>query len=169
MSEARLTPRIMPGSVFSRSRIVVEPEPAAMDHRNDYFGNEVTRSPSSESRTSYRDGHQPGGCGSAGTGRRDPTGVGTGARLARRAAGRESVWQASEFVFDSPYVAASADLAEYARPSFAPGRPLLDAVRELSHRIHTSSCMRRNPPPSTCLCWTFCGTGAAYARISRMS
>jgi transglutaminase-like putative cysteine protease len=45
--------------------------------------------------------------------------------------------EAVEFVFDSPYVAAEQALADYAAPSFAPGRPVLEAVTELSHRIHT--------------------------------
>jgi transglutaminase-like putative cysteine protease len=40
------------------------------------------------------------------------------------------------FVFDSPYVSRSIDeLREFARPSFHPGRPLLEAVAELTHRI----------------------------------
>lgn len=43
---------------------------------------------------------------------------------------------ASEFVFASPYVPRHDDFAAYARPSFAPGRPLLDAARELMSRIH---------------------------------
>lgn len=45
--------------------------------------------------------------------------------------------EAFEFVFDSPFVAGASALADYARPSFPPGRPLLDALDELSHRIHT--------------------------------
>jgi transglutaminase-like putative cysteine protease len=46
---------------------------------------------------------------------------------------------AYEFVFDSPYVSgAHPELAEFARPSFAPGRPLLDAVSELTERIYAA-------------------------------
>ena len=44
--------------------------------------------------------------------------------------------EAFEFVFDSPFVAGSIELADYATPSFDPGRPLLAAAGELSHRIH---------------------------------
>ena len=54
--------------------------------------------------------------------------------------------EAYEFVFDSPYVPWAPELADYARPSFAPGRPLVDAVTELSHRIHTEF---RYQPQST--------------------
>ncbi|TFZ07624.1 transglutaminase family protein [Ramlibacter humi] len=43
---------------------------------------------------------------------------------------------AAEFLFASPYVQRHADLAAYARASFTPRRPLVDAARELAHRIH---------------------------------
>lgn len=43
---------------------------------------------------------------------------------------------AVEFGFASPYVPRHANFADYARPSFTPGRPLLEAARELMHRIH---------------------------------
>ena len=43
---------------------------------------------------------------------------------------------ASEFIFDSPYISALAELREYARPTFTPGRPLLSALQELTRRIH---------------------------------
>jgi transglutaminase-like putative cysteine protease len=46
-----------------------------------------------------------------------------------------SVLQAREYILDSPMVRASAALREYARPSFKNDRPLLSAVRELTHRI----------------------------------
>ena len=43
---------------------------------------------------------------------------------------------AAEFVFASPYVPRHEDFLAYARPSFTPGRPLLQAARELMQRIH---------------------------------
>ncbi|MEM7021663.1 MAG: transglutaminase family protein [Pseudomonadota bacterium] len=42
----------------------------------------------------------------------------------------------AEYGFTSPYTAASPELAEYAAASFAPGRRLLDAARDLTSRIH---------------------------------
>lgn len=42
---------------------------------------------------------------------------------------------AQQFVFESPHVRPMVDLAEFARPSFAKERPLLDAVQDLNHRI----------------------------------
>ena len=56
-----------------------------------------------------------------------------GLRGDRSAAGLE----AYQFVFDSPYVAASAELLTYAASSFTPRRPLLEAVWDLTGRIHT--------------------------------
>lgn len=43
---------------------------------------------------------------------------------------------AAEFVFPSHYVPRHEDFVAYARPSFLPGRPLLEAARELMERIH---------------------------------
>ena len=44
--------------------------------------------------------------------------------------------EALEFLFDSAPIPAGADLAAYARAAFPPGRPLLEAVVELTRRIH---------------------------------
>lgn len=41
-----------------------------------------------------------------------------------------------QFCFDSPYIDAREDLADYAHASLTPNRPLLDGVRELMGRIH---------------------------------
>lgn len=43
---------------------------------------------------------------------------------------------AYQFVFDSTRVKARHELAEYARESFREGRPLLEAMMDLTHRIH---------------------------------
>jgi len=42
----------------------------------------------------------------------------------------------AEYLFASPYVEIEPDSLEYARPSFAPGRPLLEAAVDLMHRMH---------------------------------
>jgi transglutaminase-like putative cysteine protease len=50
---------------------------------------------------------------------------------------RMASWDpASEFVFDSSYVPRDEAFIVYAQPSFTPGRPLLEAVRELMSRVH---------------------------------
>jgi transglutaminase-like putative cysteine protease len=43
---------------------------------------------------------------------------------------------ASQFAFASTYVPRHADFIAYAAPTFTPGRPLLEAARELCARIH---------------------------------
>lgn len=43
---------------------------------------------------------------------------------------------AYQFTFDSPYISRDEALGGYASPSFGPGRPLLDAVLDLTRRIH---------------------------------
>jgi transglutaminase-like putative cysteine protease len=49
---------------------------------------------------------------------------------------RADVVEAYGYTFDSPHVRASAALAAYATPSFTPGRPFLEAVMDLTLRIH---------------------------------
>jgi len=44
---------------------------------------------------------------------------------------------AMQFRFDSPLIQSGPELADYARPSFSPGRPLLECLIELTNRIHT--------------------------------
>lgn len=45
-------------------------------------------------------------------------------------------FQAREMLFDSPLVRRSSKLLEFARPAFAPGRPLLDAIIAFNRLIH---------------------------------
>ncbi|GAB2188420.1 transglutaminase family protein [Sessilibacter sp. MAH2] len=49
----------------------------------------------------------------------------------------EATLRAREFVLDSAFIKAHKELREYALPSFTNGRPLLSAVRDLTHRIFT--------------------------------
>jgi transglutaminase-like putative cysteine protease len=44
--------------------------------------------------------------------------------------------EAHEYLFDSTLVPTSAELAAYAEPSFAPGRPIVAALVDLNRRIH---------------------------------
>jgi transglutaminase-like putative cysteine protease len=44
--------------------------------------------------------------------------------------------EALELTFASPYVPLLPELGSYAQPSFTPGRPVLEAARELIRRIH---------------------------------
>ncbi|MDX2022607.1 MAG: transglutaminase family protein [Deltaproteobacteria bacterium] len=49
---------------------------------------------------------------------------------------RPDILSAYGFVFPSPYAVHAPGLAEYARPSFAEGRPLLETVADLTKRIY---------------------------------
>ncbi|MGB4115666.1 MAG: transglutaminase family protein [Polaromonas sp.] len=53
----------------------------------------------------------------------------------RAGAAYNSAW---EFAFASPYVPRHEAFADFAKPSFAPGRPLLDAAHDLMSRIHSA-------------------------------
>ena len=137
LNEVHLTPRQLPFQQVRQSSIQVDPAPAFLRHRKDYFGNDVStfavidvhhslsttaksvvdvsgELPEMDSGISWED-----------------------ARDAIAAAEDESSLEASEFLYPSPYVPAVAELGAFLREPFTPGRPLLDAAAELSHRIHS--------------------------------
>ena len=135
-SEVRLTPRQLPWQTVLASAIETLPVPASVTTRKDYFGNEVNA-------FSILESHDRFSTIATSVVRVDPRPAAPAAELGWEAAGRElaahgsvAALEAFEFVFDSPFVAADPKLAEYARPSFRPGRPIVAAVEELSHRIH---------------------------------
>ncbi|MES2413348.1 MAG: transglutaminase family protein [Pseudomonadota bacterium] len=51
---------------------------------------------------------------------------------------------ASEFLFASPYVPRDDAFVQFARPSFAPGRPLPEAAHDLMERIHRAMVYESN-------------------------
>jgi transglutaminase-like putative cysteine protease len=59
------------------------------------------------------------------------------ARQALRVRRDDETLDAYQFAFDSQYVRRDPELAAYAAPSFPPGRPLLEATLDLTHRIFT--------------------------------
>lgn len=135
-SEVRLTPRSLPWQTVLESSIETTPAPAWLGARTDYFGNDVRmfwigeRHDRFSTVATSRVRLEPRpALTTEGTAWEDARDV-----LATHATLEEL--EAFEFVFDSPYVAAAPALAEFARPSFEPGRPMLPAVEELSHRIH---------------------------------
>jgi transglutaminase-like putative cysteine protease len=136
LTEARLTPRELPRQHLVHTALCIDPAPEVMVRRIDYFGNEVVASSIFRTHDSFIttasslvevvEDTRP-----------EPPAVtweDARARLIEHA--DDEALAAYEFTFDSPYVAAAPELAEYARPTFTAGRPLADAVKELSHRIH---------------------------------
>src|SRR5262245_7842560 len=136
LNELRLTPRRLAGQVVRESAIDVHPEPTFIHHRKDYYGNEVTlfevleRHDSLEATARSIVEVQPASSESA-------VSISWGdARNLIAAAADDSCVEACEFIHSSPYVPAVRQLHEYAGRTFTRERPLIEAARELTHRIH---------------------------------
>jgi transglutaminase-like putative cysteine protease len=136
-SEVRLTPRALPWQKVVESRIETSPAAASRETHEDYFGNEVTTFTILES----HDRFSTIASSVIDVEARETSEV---SAIAWEAARDEvaahmafDTLEAFEFTFDSPLVAVAPELAAYARASFPAGRPLVDAVEHLSHRIHT--------------------------------
>jgi len=133
----RLTPRALPRQRLMDHGIEVHPTPAATNLRVDYFGNDVTfatieqthrqLSVISRSRVAVSPAFIPDS---------SETPAWETVRGMCRVDRTTSVLEASEFTFASPQVPLEASFAEYAAPSFQPGRPILEAVTDLTARIH---------------------------------
>ena len=134
---ARLEPRATATQSRESFSLRIQPEPAVRQSRPDYFGNqlcffslqEVHRRLEvvSRSRVSLRAPVLP-------PPEASPAWEDVAA-LFRDPVSPEVV-EPFEFVFDSPHVRASFELADYALDSFQDGTPLLVGVRNLTRRIH---------------------------------
>ena len=131
VSEARITPRTLPRQRVIETRIHIDPEPAVFVQRKDYFGNDVAS-------FSVLRPHERLTATAQSVVEVEPREEGPLPSLAWEEV-RDSLNEhdAYEFIFDSPFVASAPKLAEYAKSSLAPGRPLADAARELTARICT--------------------------------
>lgn len=134
---AYLTPRTLPRQRVRWHDLAIQPAPASHVQRVDYFGNAVDQftilTPYDELRVVGRSlvevtAAEPidVGEGEAWEAVRDGLGYRRGAPYA----------DASEFSFPSLYAATAPELAEFARVSFVPKRPVLAAAVDLMHRIH---------------------------------
>ena len=136
-SAGHLTPRNTPAQRVQSSTLVVTPQPGVMTRRGDYFGNTVTFFTVQE--------------------RHEEVVVDSDAVVALDAAARPieeggPAWEdvaaalpkdrsgvgidAYQYAFDSPFVRRGAALRDYALQSFTPARPIVDALRDLTGRIH---------------------------------
>jgi transglutaminase-like putative cysteine protease len=132
-----LAPRADNGQVTTRRELNITPSPSYRRERIDAFGNRVVYFSIEESHRrlsveSLCEVNVPPAA-------RPPLlfpatweSVRDRLALARRA---DSV-EAYSYTFDSPHVRAGKALAAYAAPSFPAGRPFLDAVMDLTRRIH---------------------------------
>jgi transglutaminase-like putative cysteine protease len=130
-----LTPRDVGHQTRLLSELSITPEPQVLSPRTDYFGNLATffaiQAP--HARLSVVATHVVDLAPRPAPGLSEPWEEARDVLASDRS---PEVLSAYQFVFDSRYARASAELAEYARPSFGPGRPLLEGVLDLTRRIH---------------------------------
>jgi transglutaminase-like putative cysteine protease len=131
-----LLPRATPQQACLREELEILPAPALRRDRIDDFGN----------RSTYVEIHEPHNKLSV-TSRADVQVTADGklpagslpweqVRDAVRAGADAATREARNFLFASPHVPWSTAARDYAAPSFAAGRPLFEAVMELTTRIH---------------------------------
>ena len=137
-NEVRLSPLNLPSQTLINKRLSVTPRPSEVTERIDYFGNPtwfVAIDQPHNSMTVRVESHV----------RIDrPTDVMAiypslaweDARAQLRTPGDMETTTALDFILDAPLIEADAGLEAYARPSFPPGRPLMEAVFDLMQRIH---------------------------------
>jgi len=132
-----LVPRQCPRQVGHDSTISVSPAPAVRSDGRDYFGNPVTYLTIQEQHEEFVieacstvDVTTPPDWPPAQSAPWDEI----YSRLERDAS--PASLDTLQFAFDSPYTRAGAGVAAYARESFRPGRPLLEAAFDLTRRIH---------------------------------
>jgi len=133
-----LTPRSGDGQVCISHELTVAPLPRSVYERTDYFGNQARSFSLHEPHRSLRivatsevlrdDRRQ------LSLSPRSPSWEDVRDRLARDR--RPDALAAYGLTFASRYVRPDGELREYALPSFPPGRPLLEAARDLTRRIH---------------------------------
>jgi transglutaminase-like putative cysteine protease len=138
ISEARLTPRSFEGQKVREVTIDIQPSFATRETRTDYFGNAVTTIAVFGTHEKFivtATSIVEAGLDTAK--RKLPaTSWETVRNTLAEPPDQESL-AASEYIFESPYVPFVQSVAEYAKPVFAPGRPLIESLQELNHRVHS--------------------------------
>jgi transglutaminase-like putative cysteine protease len=134
--EVHLAPRADHNQTPLEHRLVVNPLPDSSITRDDYFGNAVTHFSIHEphetlviTAESLVDRHRVEALHPALT----PSWEQVALEVRRHET--SAAFEALEFVFDSPRVPIAPAFTAYADASFPPGRPLLEAVIDLCHRI----------------------------------
>lgn len=131
----RLTPRTSDTQKLMDRRLVVSPEPAGVSSRIDWFGNQLEHFSIQDAHrglsltaTSEVEVHSP----------RAPDGVGDAWESVRDDLVTRRAEQSREYLYTlrSPRTPIDSKYREYASPSFPAGRPILQAARDLTARIH---------------------------------
>jgi transglutaminase-like putative cysteine protease len=128
---ARLTPRRFDRQSVVRYGLTVNPEPISISDHTDYFGNTVTFlemfSPHAQLTVTARSvvDVKPS----------DAPRTSPAWETVRDGLGDDPL-EPCEFSLDSPLIASTPALADYTAESFQKGRPLMEAVADLTGRIH---------------------------------
>lgn len=133
----RLSPRLLSHQRCLHHEVITHPHPKVTASHTDYFGNPVTF-------VTIEGAHRQLVVTSSSSvsviERRLPAPVETPAWESVRefCRGRQigPGLDASEFIFSSPLIRTSDAFADYATPSFTRSRPILDAVLDLTRRVH---------------------------------
>ncbi len=136
LSEARLTPRLLPNQDLRDWNILVSPKPSNLLSRKDYFGNAVTSfavlephdcfTITATSLVEVRPNHY----------QLDFSPPWEEARELISAAPTDELLNANEFIWESPFVPRLAELSDFVKPILRPNRPLLAAALDLMQAIH---------------------------------
>ena len=134
---ACLKPRSIPRQQLAKSEVHIDPTPATMTERTDYFGNflyfftvqEPHKELVVESRSEVNVEEM------AVAVPHDSISWEEAAKLIPRDESPEGL-EAYQFIFESPRIKIRQDFASYALQSFTPGRPLRDGLIDLTARIH---------------------------------
>ena len=135
---ARLAPRFLPGQRCPWHVLEVNPEPVGRSLHNDVYGNVTTyfecEGAHGELEVTARSLVEV-----LPTTRPDPSDSPPWEKIRDDATGDrlDPSTEAGAFRFSSPLVPQGEDFAEYAKPDFSPGRPILEAVTAFTHRIFT--------------------------------
>jgi transglutaminase-like putative cysteine protease len=136
-NEMRLEPRSAPRQQCVATALAIEPTPAVLATELDYFGNRASfftlQEPHHRMVVTARSELE---LASVRPVKPASTPAWEQLREAIRTQTTHEALSAYEMSFDSPLVPVEAAFAKYAEISFTPGRPILDAVLDLTHRIH---------------------------------
>jgi transglutaminase-like putative cysteine protease len=135
---ACLKPRTLGRQRVAWHTLTIDPAPAAIRERIDYFGNHVSQfailAPYTEMRVLSRSEVElQAPAGAVDPGASPPW---ESVRESLLYSGGAPSQAASEFSYPSPYAPAGAELESFARGFFEPGRPLVAAAVSLMHEIH---------------------------------
>ncbi|HXK25275.1 MAG TPA: transglutaminase family protein [Myxococcota bacterium] len=136
-NEMRLEPRSAPRQRCLATALAIEPTPAVLGSSLDYFGNRASfftlQEPHHRMVVTARSELEVS---SVRPVRPSATPAWEELREQIRTQTTHEALSACEMSFESPLVPALPAFARYAAPSFSAGRPMLDAVLDLTHRIH---------------------------------